>query len=583
MVRAARLKQLGWAARIVAAAAYIAFALDRAPDPIGALLPAAIAAVAAVGVGLLLGHVEQPLLCQGAFLAVGAYGYGWICSAEPLGLGLAPWLGVIGALIAAIVVALVLAPVLRVRGYAFALATIAAGLLVHQAMRTGSWLPGKYTGLLDVPPVIVGPVRITGSRDHLAVAVVVVVVVAFLNARLLGRGRRARELAAIGHDEDMAASEGIDAGAAKRRLLVAAAVLGAIAGVIHASAYGVLQPTTFTLQDSFIFAVAVVIGGRRSVAGAATGAIVLELIGPALGPDLASYRAAVLGALLVVVMRWSPGGLLGSMPRPASARRWVRTEPDGTPIAGLPRRTGAALDLTNLEVRFGAVDALAVERLELAAGELVALVGPNGAGKSTLLGAVAGQVPASGSIRVDGNETSRRAAHLRARNGLVRSRQHLHLDPSATVATHVLAGVDQAGRTGRGIHLDEGRRRAEAASGARALGLDPEARLGELDSGAARLADLARVIAAQPTLALLDEPAAGLDATQRAEVLKVLRSLHESGSTVVVVEHDLGFVRAMAGRVVALVDGHVVADGDAATVFTHPVVRTAYLGSPVAS
>lgn len=492
------------------------------------------------------------------------------------------------AVVAVVAAAGLIAPVLRVRGYAFALATIAADLLVHQAMRTGTWLPGTYLGLLDVPHLVVGPVRVTGTKDHLGVAVLLVAAAAIYEARVLRRGHRARELAAIGHDEALAAAEGIDAGAAKRRLLVIGAVFGALAGVLYASAYGVLQPNTFTLQDSFLLAVAVVIGGRRSILGAATGALVLELIAPALGPDLATYRAAVLGVLVVVVMRWSPEGLLGRSASPTLRAADRRPTDEGAsarspaPEVAVPaedRRDGAALAVEHLDVHFGAVHALDVDRLDVAAGELVSLVGPNGAGKSTLLGAVAGQVPSEGIVRLGEHDVSRRSARRRARSGLVRSRQHLHLDPHATVLDHVLAGVDHAARSQTGAAPSEDRRRAAATAVAEAAGLDPSALLGELDAGAARLADLARVVAARPLVALLDEPAAGLDAEQRTEVLEVVGRLHRAGTTIVVVEHDLGFVRALDARVVALVDGRVVADGSAAEVFADPIVRTAYLGT----
>ncbi len=546
----------------------------RATDPWRALLPAAIWAIAAVGLGLLLGRGGQPMLCQAAFVAVGAYTYAWIAAPTPTGLGEQPIAALGGAIVAVLLIALLTSPVLRVRGYVFALATIATGLLVHQGMRTGSWLPGANTGILTVPDLSIGRWKLHSVESYVAASLVVLAVAALAIQLRYDRGHRARELAELAHDQDLAAEAGIDVVGLQRELLLVGAGLAAVAGALYASAYGLVQPTTFGLQDSFLLAVAVLVGGRRSTLGAIAGAAALELLGSALGNDLADARVALMGVLLIAAIRWAPDGLIP----PIRWRRPLRADHGLMTAGDLLDGGGASLEVEDLVVERAGVRALDRCSLEVAPSTVLAIVGPNGAGKTTLLHAIAGTVGGRGRVRIDGRDIGRRPPHRRARRGLARTHQHLHPDPGASVATIVEGGADLHARaTGR---TSETGRRRRAASALRILGIEDlaERRVGTLTLAEQRLVDLARLLAAGPRLAILDEPVAGLDARERATVLEFVRLLAHHGATVIVVEHDLSFVQDLEARVVALVDGRVLADGSASEVLSDPAVQVAYLG-----
>jgi len=233
---------------------------------------------------------------------------------------------------------------------------------------------------------------------------------------------------------------------------------------------------------------------------------------------------------------------------------------------------------------FGAVRAVDHVDLDLAPGSITALVGPNGAGKSTLLSAVAGDVSIDGSIALDDVDLTRRSPEARARLGVARCHQHVRLIDDMTALDSVMVGVDlDASRTPRRDQPTEAERREMAHRWLAALNADhlADERIADLSFVERRFVDVARLFATRPRLALLDEPSAGLDPDERAQLVDAFSRLHAAGCTVLLVEHDLAFVRALAHEVVALVDGRVLATGEPDVVFALPAFENAYLGGTV--
>ena len=253
------------------------------------------------------------------------------------------------------------------------------------------------------------------------------------------------------------------------------------------------------------------------------------------------------------------------------------------------RRPRAPLRLEDISVSFGGVRAVDGVSLTVEPGEVVALIGPNGAGKTTLIDAVTGFAPARGSIRLGSRELSGLPAHRRAALGLSRSWQSLDLFEDMTVLENLRVAADPRDaaaflvdlvRPSRGGLSAEALRAIETFDLAPDLGRRPD----RLSAGRRRLVALARAIAADPSVLLLDEPCAGLDRHEREEVAPMVRELATgAGIGVLLVEHDVDLVRRVADRAVALDFGAPIASGSPAAVLADAGVRRAYLGAPGAA
>ena len=248
----------------------------------------------------------------------------------------------------------------------------------------------------------------------------------------------------------------------------------------------------------------------------------------------------------------------------------------------------ALLQVTGLSKSFGGILALSDVSLSLEPGESVGVVGPNGAGKTTFFDCIAGRVrPDTGTILFEGREIGRLTASKRSRLGIASTFQRLEVFTGMTPLEHVLVTERVREGTGRlwrdllGLGLPTAAERRVADELIELVGLSRVATVPveALTLGQARLTELARALASAPRLLLLDEPSSGLDANERAALAKAVGRVRAQRETaVLLIEHDLGFVKEMTGRLVVLDSGRVLADGMIDAVLSNPAVRHAYLG-----
>lgn len=548
------------------------------PYTLNVLTRAFLYAVVAVTVDLLWGYAGVLTFGQSAFFGLGAYATALVFTHLGFGLGLA-WL----ALILSVVVPMALAHLVGWLSFhrgATALyasvVSLALPIVVVQLLFSGGTFTGSSSGLvgyftIDLP-----------FETWFQVAGGLLVLVG-LGAALLARSDAGTLLVAIRDNEPRCAFLGLDAARAKTWLLVGCAGVAGLAGFVYANAQAVVAPELAGFVFGTELLVAVALGGRGTVLGAIIGAVGIEYLSALISGDLPFLWRLIQGLLFVAVIVAAPGGLLGLL-APLLARLpvgRVNAALASRPTAALPRSDAPALEVQDLRKSFGSLAVLRGIDLVVRPGELVALVGPNGAGKSTLMRCLAdGAERDSGEVRLFGTRLGDAGPERAVALGLGRKFQTASVFESLTVAealrvARMRTEPPSALLPDTAIHLPEAAMAVLRETGLDGIG-DRPVRL--LSHGQKQGLELAMVLALEPRLVLLDEPTAGLTVEERRAIGARLVALAQSGVAVLLVEHDLDFVRAIASRVVVLHQGALLLDGSVAEVVASDLVREVYAG-----
>jgi len=550
-------------------------------------------ALLAVGMGLVMGVAGQVNLAQVAFFGVGAYATAILTTHNGYGFWTAAVLAMVAAVVAGVVVGI---PSLRVQSHYLGIVTLGLAVAFTDWI-TNAPITGGDSGISGIPaPPLLG---INLTSQYLYYYLELIVLAAGLAFGLFvvhtPLGRRMRAM----RDDPLAASA---AGAEIRRLRLIAFVLaslyGGAAGVLYAGQISYIAPESFSIADMFFLLAMVIIGGRRSLAGCVIGAVGLTIAQQEL-INLSAYAQLGYGLVVVAVVVFAPAGLVG-IPRRAAA--WYRRRRRITgraaalePFQPLPPAPGGAgaggtlLEVSHLVRRFRGVVALDDVSLAVRDGEILGIVGPNGSGKTTLFNVISGLYrPTAGTVSLRGRAISGAPAHRVSQLGIARTFQHLRLFSNLTVSDNLLVSMDRT-RTwwnwrylcwapGVWRHDRALRRRAAGLLASFGLAQLAGALPGALPYGIQRRIELARAMASSPRLLLLDEPAAGLNGEERAQLAAMVRSIRDSGVTVVLIEHNMGLVMSLCERIIVLDSGRVIAEGAPAQVARDPAVLEAYLG-----
>ncbi|WP_072802897.1 branched-chain amino acid ABC transporter permease/ATP-binding protein [Rhodococcoides yunnanense] len=550
----------------------------------GAIVTSIIFGILGLSQVVITGFAGQISLVQLTFAGVGAFSVSVLNTHLGIPFPFAP---IIAALFATAIGVLIGLPSLRVRGLPLTVVTLALAVFLDAFWFRNPSLNGGSAGSPIDEPRLFGVSLGIGSGEAypriafgllcLAVLVVCALAVAWLRRSKLGLA-----MLAVRANERSAAATGINVAVVKLAAFGIAAFLASICG----SLIGYQQ--TLAIADPFSVIGGITIFALMYIAGITSvgGAVLAGLMAPGgvlyLVFDrylhIGDYYILISGVLLIITIMANPDGIAGKLPHiglPAIRRR---SAPVPVPVSEeVPEATAhldfdagqPALKVTGIGVRYGAVQAAEDVSFEVYPGEIVGLIGPNGAGKTTVIDAISGFAPSVGTVELNGKALQNLRPHARSRLGLGRSFQDVELYDDLSAAENV-----EVGATGR--NSDPARVERLLTM----LGLDEhgDVEVSSLSQGQRQLVSVARAMASHPVVALLDEPAAGLDTNESQWLGQKLRLACGDGTALLLVEHDMDLVLTLCDRVIVLDLGKVIASGTPDVVRQHPEVIRAYLG-----
>jgi branched-chain amino acid transport system permease protein len=550
-------------------------------------------AMLGLGLNIVVGYAGLLDLGYSAFFAIGAY----TTAIVTVKLGQSFWLSLVPAIAFAGIAGTILGyPTLRLRSDYLAIVTLGFGEIVRILFTNWDYVDGP-NGVWNIPlPPLFG---LENSPDfpyvtYFYVIGLLLVGIALIFARNLSFSRLGRGWVALREDEFAAEAVGVPTLRLKLMAYTMGGMWAGLAGAFFASRVSAINPSSFTFTLSSQILILIIIGGLGSLGGVVLGAAVVVGL-PEVLRFMQQSRLLIFAVLLVLIMLFRPQGIW--------PHRRERTAPfvgledelqkqEGERAFRLKPAVGMGeviLKVEGLVQRFGGVNAVDDVSFEVRRGEILSVIGPNGAGKTTVFNCITGvQRPKAGRISFNNRSVNGLKPHSIVARGMGRTFQGIRLFKQMAVFENVMVGASvrernypwQALLHTRGERRDERRALHEARYWLRFVGLEDAAgRLAtELSYADQRRIEIARALASEPMLVLFDEPAAGMNPTEKLDLMRMVRQIRDRGVTVVLIDHDMSLVMNVSDRVIVLEGGRVIAAGAPAQVQSDKRVIEAYLG-----
>jgi branched-chain amino acid transport system permease protein len=541
-----------------------------------------------LGLTVLVGFARCISLCSGAMIALGAYGSTRIfATGTPYLVALlgAVTLGAIGGLILGL-------PSVRFRSHNLAMVTLVFQAVVILILREWKSLTGGAEGLHVPAPVIFGVAIDSDLAFLLFITAATLVVLPLICIVLLGAF--GKNLRAIASNEVGARAYGISIESHLVVAFVLSSAVLAFAGALNAPRQRIIDPDSYGILLSIFTLAGPIIGGVGSLWGGIVGGALMRLLPEFLRP-VADYTELLLAGLVVAIVIFMPSGIVGLLKRlfVRNVRKSVgRSVQSVRPVSSLERLTqsGTALRIAGVSVNYDGLKAVDDVSLEIPQGTIFGLMGPNGAGKTTLFNVISGFVlPSSGSVALFDTRLVGTPVHRRIGLGMARTFQQVAIFPTLTCRDNVIAGLGRNkiqhvfARSFASLFSTESNREEISAAeealeavGLRGFGDIPA---GSLSLGDQRRLEIARAIVSRPKMILLDEPVSGVADAEIERISELLKRINKSmGVTMLIVEHNIGFLASLSDNLAAMVQGRILAVGTPDSVVGSDEVRQAYFG-----